>query len=52
MIYACPICGNESGTTHGDQVWVDEICEDCQEAIDKGEITWNPSKKRLNVPSK
>ena len=34
MIKVCPICGNESGVTHGDQIWIDEWCEDCQEAED------------------
>lgn len=30
MIYSCPICGKESGVTHGDQLWVSEVCEECQ----------------------
>jgi hypothetical protein len=29
MIYSCPICGNESGVTHGDQPWTEEVCEEC-----------------------
>ncbi len=30
VIYACPICGGESGVTHGDQLVAEEICEDCE----------------------
>lgn len=33
MIRACPICGSESGVTHGDQLWVKEVCQECLETI-------------------
>lgn len=29
MIHACPICGSESGVTHGDQHFTREICSEC-----------------------
>lgn len=31
VIRSCPICGKESGVTHGDQLWVTVVCEDCRE---------------------
>jgi hypothetical protein len=29
MIRLCPRCGRESGLTHGDQLWITEICDEC-----------------------
>jgi len=29
MIFVCPLCGRESGVTHGDQVWEEETCREC-----------------------
>lgn len=37
MIYACPICGTDYGLTHGDQLWVTQICEKC-EALQKADV--------------
>jgi hypothetical protein len=30
MISVCPLCGRESGVTHGDQLWISELCENCE----------------------
>ena len=39
-IIACPICGRESGVTHGDQLFEKQICDECLaiEEEEKGEI--------------
>jgi len=31
MMTICPICGDTKGMTHGDQLWVYEVCEFCHD---------------------